>query len=271
MTVTTVDHVRGVLAAQGFADELVAEGAHLRASSSGETYDPADLVVARLVRFEGITVPDPAGMLFALGTADGQPLGTYAPPYRPHVAAEDAAIVEQLHEKVRAGERARRHTAHDHVAAIFDARSAAQAAVDELGLGDDQLGVAVREGAPRAFERDAESELEHDAGIGTAAGAAIGFLAGMSIAAIALVPGGVLGLGGILAAGAGSGLGGAMLGGYLGIGHDNRAFDERDELSSVPLEPGQVLVVVCSHGHATAVETLLERHGGELLLRPQAD
>jgi hypothetical protein len=163
------------------------------------------------------------------------------------------------------------HKGHDHVAAVFAARRDAEAAVAELrrlGFGSDRLGIAVREGE-QAFERDAETDLIHDTEVGVAAGAAIGFLTGMTIAAIAFVPGGVVGLGGMLALGAATGLGGATIGGYVGEGIGERAFEERDELASVRLEPGQVLVAACGHGHADTVEAIMERHHGHLLLRPQ--
>jgi len=59
-----------------------------------------------------------------------------------------------------------------------------------------------------------------------------------------------------------------MLGGYGGEAAGDRAFAEREELSTAHLEPGQVLVAVCSHGHPATVEAVMERHGGQLLLRP---
>jgi hypothetical protein len=248
----------------------LADGPQLRVVSSGQTYAPADLVVARVIRLRGITTPEEEAVLFGLATADGQQLGAYVPPYRPAMPAEDAAIATQLHQKVSPADEVRSHGRHDHVAAVFGTREAAQGTVDELrqqGFGTDRMGMAVREGAPRVFERDAETEVLHDAGMGAAAGGAIGFLAGMAIAAIVFVPGGIIGLGGILALGAGSTLGGAMLGGYIGQDTADRAFDEREELSEMHLEPGKVLVVVCSHGHPADVEEIMERHHGDLVLR----
>jgi hypothetical protein len=270
MPIDTVTHVRTMLADAGFAKELVADDGRLCVESSDECYAPADLAVAQLVRFRGITTAEEEGLLFALATTDGRPLGTYVPAYHPATAASDAAIVEQLHEHVISDHEVQSHARHDHIAAVFDDRKAALAAVDELrqlGVGSDRLGLAVREGADRAYERDAERDAIHDTEVGVAAGAAIGFLAGMSIAAVALIPGGVIGLGGILALGVPTGLGGAMLGGFMGGAVAERAFTEREELSAVPLEPGQVLVATCSYGHAGTVEAVMERHGGDLLMR----
>jgi hypothetical protein len=270
MTVETVTQARRALAHEGFVDDLVADGQQLRVVSSGQTYAPAELVVARVISLRGITTPEEEAVLFGLDTSDGQHLGAYVPPYRPAMPDDDAAIAAQLHQKVSPEHEVRSHGRHDHVAAVFATREAAQDVVDELrqqGLGTDRMGIAVREGTPRVFERDAETEVLHDAGVGAAAGGAIGLLAGMAIAAIVFVPGGVIGLGGILALGAGSTLGGAMIGGYIGQDTADRAFDERQELSEIHIEPGQVLVVVCSHGRPADVEQIMERHGGDLVLR----
>ena len=272
MTVTTIAQVRRDLAAAGFAEELEADGERLRAPSTMASHDPSELTVARFVRFEGITAPQEEALLFALSGKDGRPIGTYAPPCHPAIPATDAAIVERLRERTIPDEDIRAHKGHDHVAAVFATRDDAQSTIDELrqlGLGSDRLGIAIREGHPRAFERNAEDDLVHDTEVGVAAGAAIGFLAGMSIAAIALVPGGVVGLGGVLALGAATGFGGAMLGGYVGEAIGDRAFEEREELAAVHLEPGQVLVAACGHGHASTVEAIMERHAGQLLLRPR--
>lgn len=271
MTLATVAHVRDRLAAVGFVEELIADGAQLRSVSSAQRFDPSDLGVAQLVRFRGITNGEEEGLLFALTTSDEQPVGTYAPSYRPAISPADAAIVAELEKHVISDEEVRAHRRHDHIAAIFGDRRSAQAAVDELrqlGLGSDKLGMALREGATHAFERDAEAEIVHDTEMGVAAGAVVGALAGMSLAAVAFLPGGVVGLGGILLFGLPGGLVGGMLGGYAGDDVGERAFFEREELVATKLEPGQVLVAVCSHGHPEMAEAVFERHGGQLVLRP---
>jgi hypothetical protein len=272
MALETVVQTRASFAAEGFAEELVADGHELRGVSSGNRYALADLKVARLLRFQGVTSPEEEAVVIALGTREGQPLGTYAPPFRPALSADDARIVAQLNEQAIPDAEIDSHAGHDHIAAVFADRSSAEAAIDELrqlGLGNDQLGVALREGGSVVFERNAEVELGHDTATGAAAGGAIGFLAGLSIAAVALVPGGLIGLGGILAFGAVGSLGGAYFGAFFREAADERALNEREELATTRLEPGQVLVATCSHGHPAAVQTIMERHGGELLLRPR--
>ena len=269
----TVAQARRLLAREGFTEDLVAKDGKLRAVTSGrKAYVPAELAVARVIRLRGITTPEEEAVLFGLATGDGRPVGAYVPPYRPAIPADDAVVVAELHQKVSPEGKGRSHGSHDHVAAIFATRDAALAVSDELrerGMGTDRTGMALREGTARAFERDADAEVLHDAATGTAAGAVIGFLAGMAITAVAFTPGGIVGLGGILALGAGSTLGGAMLGGYIGQDTADRAFDERQELEEVHLDPGQVLVVVCGHGRRAEVEEVMERHGGDLVLRAQ--
>jgi hypothetical protein len=272
MTLETITQTRAHLAAAGFAEELVVDGTELR-TVSGARYRPDQLTVARLVHFRGITGPDEEAVLFALATTDGQPLGTYVPPLRPALSSDDEAVVAQLHEHVIPEAEIRAHARHDHIAAVFPDPETAEAAVAELraqGFGSDRLGIAVHEGVSHAFERNAETELAHDIETGAAAGAAIGFVAGMSLAAVALVvPGGVIALGGIFAFGAAGGLWGAYFGAVFGEAAADRAERERDELAGIPLGPGQVLVAVCSHGYPSTVQAVMERHGGELLLRPR--
>jgi hypothetical protein len=272
MTLETVVQAQAHFAAEGFTEELVVDGHELRGISSGIRYAPTELEVAHLVRFQGITSTEEEGIVFALAASDLRPLGTYAPALRPAPSADDAKMVAQLNERAIPVAEIDSHAGHDHVAAVFADRSTAEAAIDdlrELGFGNDRLGVALREGASLAFERNAEVEFGHATVTGAAAGGAIGFLTGLSIAAIALVPGGLIGVGGILAFGAVGGLGGAYFGGFFGEAVHERALNEREELAATHLEPGQVLVATCSHGHPAAVQAIMERHGGELLLRPR--
>ena len=156
---------------------------------------------------------------------------------------------------------------------VFDSHDAAQAAVEELrktGLGSESLGAAVRAGASRAFERDPEVDVWHETGLGMLTGAGVGLIGGMTIAAVTLLPMGVIGLGAVLALGAATGIGSAMLGALLGEDLADHDFVEHEEIAATRLEPGQVLVTVCSHGHPATVEAVMERHGGQLLLRPSS-
>ncbi len=162
------------------------------------------------------------------------------------------------------------HLNHDHVAAVFSDRSSAEAAVAALrahGLGSEHLGVAIHDDNPVSFEHDAESEMIHDAEVGAEVGAPLGALAGFFIAALATTGFGVIGVGGVLALSGASALWGGMLGGYLGAVGGDVAWDEHQEFGYVALEPGEVLVVVCSHGQPDVVHQLMESNGGRLIAK----
>jgi hypothetical protein len=155
---------------------------------------------------------------------------------------------------------------------VFTDRASAEAAVADLqslGLADEHLGVAVHEGDRYAFDREAESEVARGLEHGIAIGAPLGAVAGMTVLAL-VVPGvGTLGLGGILAAGAATGaLAGGFWGAYLGLTAAEQVVDNERDWERVPLEPGQVLVVVDQHGHPDDVREVLHRHGGRLVAKP---
>ncbi len=170
-------------------------------------------------------------------------------------------------------EEIRAHTEHDHIGAVFVERRRAEAAVDELrssGFGSEHLGVAIRGTDPVAFERDEGAGVLHDTAAGAIAGVPAGVLAGLALAAIS-VPG--LGLGILLVGGGGGAWWGAMVGGFAGVARRSRAWGEHEEIEMLPLQPGEVMVVVCGHGHPDVVRDVLRRHDGRLvdLPHPPAD
>lgn len=163
-------------------------------------------------------------------------------------------------------------TDEQHLGAVFEDRESAEAAVGELrrlDLADEHLGVAVHEPEPHVLEEDVESDLAHGIERGVAVGAPIGALAGITLLAAA-GPGVVgLGIGGILAAGGVTGaLAGGFWGAYLGLTAEEPELEEEWEWERVPLEPGEVLVVVGEHGHRSDVADVLRRHGGHLVAKP---
>jgi hypothetical protein len=259
------------LAGAGFGDELVPDGQFLRTVGSDVPHDPADLAVVETVRFEGPTDPADETVVLALTTATGEPVGTFAMPYGAAAGSDGADIVSRLHRPPFDEADIRAHQEHDHVVAVFRDRSGAEAAVEELrrlGLGSDHLGVAVRGPGQVAFEHDAEADLLHDVEVGAGTGAVVGFLAGFALMG-ALVPVvGTVGVGGLFAVGAATGFGGAMLGGYLGVATEERALTAHEQIARTQLEPGQMVVAVCSHGHPDTARQVLQRHGGDLRSAP---
>lgn len=157
------------------------------------------------------------------------------------------------------------HRGHDHLVAIFPDHEHAADAVDELrglGLGSEHLGVAAHGDASIAFEHDEDADLAHDTVVGASVGASIGAIAGIGLAALA-VPGiGLVGLGGMFALAGASTLWGGTVGAYLGAAAGEEGWSAHADLSYTALEPGEVLVVVCSHDRADTIHDVLTRHGG---------
>jgi hypothetical protein len=159
-----------------------------------------------------------------------------------------------------------------HLGAVFDDRAAAEAAIVELrrhGWADDHLGVAIRQADPHVFEEDVGADISHGVEKGIAVGAPIGAIAGMAVMAFAIPGAGFLGVGGTLAAGGISGaLAGTYFGALLGLAAEEHELDEERDWERVPLQPGEVLVVVAGHGHPDDVTDILARNGGHLLSKP---
>lgn len=157
--------------------------------------------------------------------------------------------------------------------AVFVDHAAAEAAVEELrsrGLGDEHLGIAVHAPDGYVFEQVTETEVVHGVEKGIAIGAPLGAAAGMTVLAL-IVPGvGTLGVGGILAAGGLSGaLAGTYLGALLGLAAEDHVVDDEREWERIPLQPGEMLVVVSGHDHPDEVAEILRSHGGRLAAKPR--
>jgi hypothetical protein len=159
-----------------------------------------------------------------------------------------------------------------HVGAVFGDHTGAEAAVVELrkrGMADDHLGIALRQADSHILEEDVEADLAHGIEKGIAVGAPIGAIAGVTILALAIPGVGILGVGGILAAGGLTGaLAGTFLGALLGLASEEHELDEEWDWERLPLQPGEVLVVVADHGHPDEVRDVLQQHGGALVSKP---
>jgi hypothetical protein len=156
------------------------------------------------------------------------------------------------------------HRRHDHIGAVFADRASAETAVEALGvlgLGSEHLGVAVRLD-DLAFEHDADAELLADTARGAVAGGSIGTIAGIVLAGI-VVPGiGAVGAGGLFALAGASTLWGGTIGAAIGAAAGERGWAAHEDMSYLGLEPGEVAVVVCSHGRGAVVRDILRRSGG---------
>lgn len=264
----TLNEVQRWLTEAGFDENLSASGGRLLTEKSQQEFDPSQVAVFAMFRLGGEAERNGDSLLFAVASEGGEPLGLFIAPADGSAAVEDQQMVEVLQGRTQLPAEVCDEPTHEHIAAVFADRDAAESAVDdlrEMGLGSDHLGVAVRGPARTAFERDEEAVMAKRAGSGIAAGGALGLLGGMALTAIA-VPGlAPIGIGGLFAIGAASGFGSAMLGGYLGIASADRAFHAHREIRTTPLEPDEVLVAVLAHGQRAEIESVMRGHGGTLL------
>lgn len=159
-----------------------------------------------------------------------------------------------------------------HIGAVFAHRADAEAAVEALrerGLGSEHLGVAIHGPDTVVFEEDLEHEVGTGIEHGVAVGAPVGAIAGITLLGVAsaFFPG--LSLGGLLAAGAVTGgLAGGFWGAYLGLTSEQPEQEWEDDWERVPLDPGEVLVVVCEHGDPEEVRDVFQRNGGRWVEKP---
>jgi hypothetical protein len=160
----------------------------------------------------------------------------------------------------------------EHIGAVFGDHAAAEAAVVELrkrGMADDHLGIALRHADSHMYEEDVEANVARGIERGIAVGAPIGAIAGITILAFAIPGAGILGVGGTLAAGGLTGaLAGTFLGALLGLASEEHEVDEEWDWERLPLQPGEVLVVIADHGHPGEVIDVLQQHDGTIVSKP---
>lgn len=159
------------------------------------------------------------------------------------------------------------HAEHDHIAAVFADRETATDAIErlhELGLGSEHLGVAIHGDDSVVFEHDEDRDLMTDTELGAVIGAPIGAIAGFTLAGLVIPGVGLIGLGGMFAFAGASALWGGMIGAYVGAAAGDESWNAHRDLSYTALEPGEVLVVVCSHGHADAIAEVVDQHSGRM-------
>jgi hypothetical protein len=93
----TLSEAMARLRARGFVRDFspVADG-RLRCGECGAEFDPADVRIEEIVRFEGISDPGDESILFALAAPCGHN-GLYSAAYGPNATPEDVAVVAGLH------------------------------------------------------------------------------------------------------------------------------------------------------------------------------
>ena len=84
------------LTAEGYTDGFRAELGGLRALAVDVLYQPEELSIGEVVRFEGSTDPADEAIVLALHCEKDGVKGTYAAAYGPATAALDAEMIRRL-------------------------------------------------------------------------------------------------------------------------------------------------------------------------------
>ena len=157
-------------------------------------------------------------------------------------------------------------TDHATVVGVFQDRSAAQQAVEELrraGFREDQIGVVARDGTPTADVPPAEggSKWEEGAATGVAAGAGIGALWALGIAAGVLPAIGPIIAGGLLASVLASAAGGAAVAGVVGALVGLGIPEEEARYYESEFHSGRTIVTVRADDRYDEAVAILRAHG----------
>jgi hypothetical protein len=160
---------------------------------------------------------------------------------------------------------------HATVIGVFRDREAARSAVNELrrlGFAEDQIGLITRD--PSAGEVTGEtatgvvegSKWEEGAATGVAAGAGVGALWALGIAASVLPPIGPVVAGGLLASVLASAAGGAAIAGLVGALVGLGIPEEEARYYESELASGRTIVTVRAPGRVEEAEEIFRGHGG---------
>ena len=143
---------------------------------------------------------------------------------------------------------------------------AAIAALRQIGLTDNDLGVAVPEPGRYLLPSDTTARAASGAAAGAALGAPIGAFAGLALMAAA-VPGlGVLGLGGLAVGLYGGAVWGTVLGGITGLAVKLRTDVDEDRWCEIPMGGTDILVVARADGRVNQVRQIMEQYGARCFL-----
>jgi hypothetical protein len=162
-------------------------------------------------------------------------------------------------------------TNHATVVGVFRDRDAARSAVTELrrlGFPEDQIGVISRDPSVSEVSGETatgtvdESKWEEGAATGVAAGAGVGALWALGIAAGVLPAVGPIIAGGLLASVLASAAGGAAIAGIAGALIGLGIPEEEARYYEGELTSGRTLVTVRAPGRVEEAEEVLRGHGG---------
>jgi len=153
------------------------------------------------------------------------------------------------------------------VIGVFHDSAAAQAAVNDLlqaGFSEEQIGVVARDGTVKTGKgrkKETSSKWEEGAAAGVAAGAGVGALWGIGIAAGALPVLGPFIAAGTLATILASAAGGAAVAGVVGALVGLGIPEEDAQYYEEEFKAGRTLVTVQANGRFAEAQEILTRHG----------
>jgi hypothetical protein len=102
MAYRTLDGVIEELKGRGFVERFDVTAGRLRALGSGHVFDPQDLTIREYHRFEGMSDPDDASIVYAIETRSGSK-GLLVDAFGPYANPEVGRLLEsvEIHKAVR--------------------------------------------------------------------------------------------------------------------------------------------------------------------------
>lgn len=91
----TLDRVIDELKERGFVERFDVRGGQLRALGSGRTFDARDLTIREYQRFEGVSDPDDASIVYAIETRNGTK-GLLVDAFGPYANPEVGRLLETV-------------------------------------------------------------------------------------------------------------------------------------------------------------------------------
>ena len=91
----TLSAAIGRLTNAGYVHDFRADRGQLVCDRCGARFDPSEMTIDEVVRFEGMSDPDDEAILYALGTVNGS-LGLYAAAYGAAASTDDIRVSRAL-------------------------------------------------------------------------------------------------------------------------------------------------------------------------------
>ena len=98
----TLDRVVEELRTRGYVERFDVRGGQLRGLESGQAFDPEDLTIREYQRFEGVSDPDDASIVYAIETRSGTK-GLLVDAFGPYANPEVGRLLEtvEIHGEAR--------------------------------------------------------------------------------------------------------------------------------------------------------------------------